>query len=280
MNKTIFSFEVFPPKKDSPVSVIYNTLEQLNDLKPDFISVTLGAGGNSGNIGGHTVDVAVKIQEYGIEPMVHLPCINFSREEISELLSQLKSKNINKILALRGDKPADEKAVKNDFSYASDLVTFIKQQGDFKIFCACYPETHFEALSPEKDIENLKRKVDAGCSHLITQLFFDNNLFYDFMDKVRKVDINVPVEAGIMPITNKNSIEKMIKLCGASLPPKFTKMLQKFGDDSEVLTTAGINYAVNQITDLIANGVDGIHLYTMNNPFVARKITEAVKPLI
>ncbi|MDR0918671.1 MAG: methylenetetrahydrofolate reductase [NAD(P)H] [Oscillospiraceae bacterium] len=279
--KTAYSFEVFPPKKTSPVEVIYNTLEQLKDLNPDFISVTLGAGGNNGNLAGHTIKVAAKIKEYGIEPVVHLPCVNFSKSEVSGLLEEMKSNDITKVLALRGDKPSDGSPTKNDFTYASDLVSFIKQKyPSFNVMGACYPETHLEATSPEKDIENLKRKVDSGCSGLITQLFFDNNCFYDFLNRIRQVGINIPVEAGIMPVTNKNSIEHMITLCGASFPAKFSKVLQKFGNDKDALITAGINYAVDQITDLIANGVDGIHLYTMNNPFVAQRITDAVKGLI
>ncbi|MBD5158728.1 MAG: methylenetetrahydrofolate reductase [NAD(P)H] [Ruminococcus sp.] len=275
--KTVFSFEVFPPKKTSSVDVIYKTLDELKDLNPDFISVTFGAGGSSNNQ--FACDVASKIKENGITPMIHLPSINYTKEEISATLEEIKRRGIENILALRGDKNPDIEP-KNDFPHASDLITYIKAHGDFDIAGACYPECHPDADTIIDDIMNLKKKVDAGATHLISQLFFDNNFFYEFREKTKLAGIDVPIEAGIMPVVNKNQIERMVTTCGASLPRKFVRIMQKYENNPEALRDAGIAYAINQIVDLIASGVDGIHLYTMNNPYVARKISEAVSGII
>lgn len=275
--KTVFSFEVFPPKKTSPVEVIYQTLDELHDLHPDFISVTFGAGGSSNN--SHAINVANKIRESGVTPVLHLPCINYDKQEISAVLDQMKANGIENVLALRGDINPDIPP-KKEFSHASDLITFIKSQGNFDIAGACYPECHPDCDSIDEDIANLKIKVDAGADHLISQLFFDNDSFYSFIDKARNAGISVPVEAGIMPVVNKNQIERMVTTCGASLPRKFVKIMQRYEHNPEALRDAGIAYAINQIVDLVASGVDGIHLYTMNNPYVARKISEAVQGII
>lgn len=275
--KTVFSFEVFPPKKTSSVDVIYRTLDELKDLKPDFISVTFGAGGSSNNT--FACDVVSKIKENGITPMIHLPCINYTKEEITATLDEIKKRGIENILALRGDRNPDIEP-KDDFPHASDLVTYIKSQGDFDIAGACYPECHPDSDSIIDDIMNLKKKVDAGATHLISQLFFDNEAFYDFREKTVLAGIDVPIEAGIMPVVNKNQIERMVTTCGASLPRKFVRIMQKYENNPEALRDAGIAYAINQIVDLIASGVDGIHLYTMNNAYVARKISEAVSGII
>ncbi len=275
--KTVFSFEVFPPKKTSSVDVIYKTLDELHDLKPDFISVTFGAGGSSNNT--FACDVASRIKENGITPMIHLPCINYTKEEISSTLDEIKSRGIENILALRGDKNPDIEP-KTDFLHASDLITYIKSKGDFDIAGACYPECHPDADSLVDDIINLKKKVEAGATHLISQLFFDNSSFYEFREKTEIAGIDVPIEAGIMPVVNKNQIERMVTTCGASLPRKFVRIMQKYENNPEALRDAGIAYAVNQIVDLVASGVDGIHLYTMNNAYVARKISEAVSGII
>lgn len=275
--KTVFSFEVFPPKKTSSVDVIYKTLDELKDLKPDFISVTFGAGGSSNNQ--FACDVASKIKENGITPMIHLPSINYTKEEISVTLDEIKRRGIENILALRGDKSPDIEP-KNDFPHASDLITYIKAHGDFDIAGACYPECHPDADTIIDDIMNLKKKVDAGATHLISQLFFDNDSFYDFREKTVLAGIDVPIEAGIMPVVNKSQIERMVTTCGASLPRKFVRIMQKYENNPEALRDAGIAYAINQIVDLIASGVDGIHLYTMNNSYVARKISEAVSGII
>ena len=276
-NKTVFSFEVFPPKKTSPVEVIYDTLEELQGLSPDFISVTFGAGG-SGN-SRYALEIASKINESGIIPMLHLPCINFTKAEIDTALDEAKSRGIENILALRGDINPEIEPV-NDFRYASDLISYIKTNGDFDIAAACYPECHPDAENLVEDITNLRKKVDAGADHLITQLFFDNDNFYSFREKAAIAGINVPIEAGIMPVVNKKQIERMVTTCGASLPAKFVRIMTKYEHNPEALRDAGIAYAVNQIIDLVASGVDGIHLYTMNNPYVARKISEAVSGVI
>ena len=276
--KTVFSFEVFPPKKTSSVETVYKTLEELEGLSPDFISVTFSAGGSGNNA--LALDIASKIKaDNKVEPVLHLPCINYSKEEILAVLSELDARGIENILALRGDINPDIPP-KNEFRYASDLVAFIKEHGDYDIAGACYPEVHMDAPDMITDIRNLKKKVEVGADHLITQLFFDNQVFYDFKDKVRIAGIDVPIEAGIMPVTNKNQIERMVSMCGASLPTKFVKVMQKYENNPEALRDAGIAYAINQIVDLLANGVDGIHLYTMNNPYVARKISEAVSNLL
>lgn len=275
--KTVFSFEVFPPKKTSSIDVIYRTLDELHDLKPDFISVTFSAGG-SGN-SNLACDIASKIKDNGITPMIHLPCINYTKDEISSTLDEIKSRGIENILALRGDINPDIPP-KREFLHASDLITYIKSRGDFDIAGACYPECHPDADSLVDDIINLRKKVDAGADHLITQLFFDNDLFYEFREKAAIAGINVPIEAGIMPVVNKKQIERMVTGCGASLPGKFVKIMQRYEHNPEALRDAGIAYAVNQIVDLVASGVDGIHLYTMNNAYVARKITEAVSGIL
>lgn len=275
--KTVFSFEVFPPKKTSPVEVIYDTLDELNGLAPDFISVTFGAGG-SGN-SKYALDIASRIKDSGITPMLHLPCINFTKAEIDAALDEAKARGIENILALRGDINPDILPVK-EFSYASDLISYIKSKGNFDIAGACYPECHPDAANMIEDITNLRKKVEAGADHLITQLFFDNDSFYVFREKAAIAGINVPIEAGIMPVVNKKQIERMVTTCGASLPSKFVRIMTKYENNPEALRDAGIAYAVNQIVDLVASGVDGIHLYTMNNPYVARKISEAVSGII
>ncbi len=276
--KPILSFEVFPPKSSSPVSTIYQTLEGLRELSPAFISVTYGAGGGKNNQ--ETFRIARTIREdCGVESVVHLPCIGLTRKTAAEKLAELRAIGIENILALRGDLPEGE-YVPGDFKYASDLISFIREQGDFDILAACYPEGHTEADSLVRDIRNLKIKVEAGANHLISQLFFDNSYFYAFLERCQLVGINVPVEAGIMPVTNKKSIDRMATLCGATVPKKFRAMMDRYEDDPIAIRDAGIAYAVDQIVDLIAQGVDGIHLYTMNNPYVARKIHEAVQSLI
>lgn len=275
--KTVFSFEVFPPKKTSPVEVIYDTLDELNGLAPDFISVTFGAGG-SGN-SKYALDIASRIKDSGITPMLHLPCINFTKAEIDAALDEAKARGIENILALRGDINPDIPPVK-EFSYASDLISYIKSKGNFDIAGACYPECHPDAANMIEDITNLRKKVEAGADHLITQLFFDNDSFYVFREKAAIAGINVPIEAGIMPVVNKKQIERMVTTCGASLPSKFVRIMTKYENNPVALRDAGIAYAVNQIVDLVASGVDGIHLYTMNNPYVARKISEAVSGII
>lgn len=277
-SKTVFSFEVFPPKRNNPIETIYNTLDALKDLQPDFISVTYGASGSLAD--NSTCEIASAIKhKYGIESAAHLTCVNSTREEVTEVLTRLEDNGVENILALRGDLVPDMPP-KEDFHHASELISFIKETGhDFGISGACYPEGHMDSATQVEDILNLKKKVNAGAQHLISQLFFDNRLFYDFLDKVRIAGIDVPIEAGIMPVTNKKQIERMVSLCGASLPAKFTKMMSRYENNPEAMRDAGIAYAVDQIVDLVSNGVDGVHLYTMNNPYIARRISENVRSL-
>lgn len=275
----LFSLEVFPPKKDSAIDTVYNTVEQVAYLHPAYISVTYGAGG-SGTMG-KTGQIAAKIKsDYNIEPVAHLTCVNNTREQVADILGQFKSSGIENILALRGDINPDIPR-KTDFMYASDLIKFIKEQdSSFGIAGACYPEVHSESKNQVEDILNLKKKVDAGADNLVSQLFFDNSVFYKFTECAKIAGINVPIQAGIMPVTNKNQIERMVSMCGASLPRKFAQMIQRYGDNKEALTDAGIAYATDQIVDLISNGAEGIHLYTMNNPYVAESIMNNIKNLL
>ena len=252
----------------------------MKQLNPDFISVTYGAGG-VGVANATTVDLCSKIKnEYGIETIAHLTCLYNTKEDIDSILEELKEKGIDNILALRGDvNPNFE--LKHDFRYASELTEYIMSKNmGFNVSGGCYPEVHQEAESMIADIKNLKKKIDAGADHLISQLFFDNNAFYDFIEKVRIAGIDVPIEAGIMPVTNKKQIERMVSMCGASIPAKLSKVLQRFGDNPEAMRDAGISYAIDQIIDLVANGVEGIHIYTMNDPYIAGKITKSVESII
>ena len=276
--KPVLSFEIFPPKRDKAIQNIDETLAIQSELNPDFISVTFGAGGS--HTDNQTVELAKRIkQQYGIDPLVHLTCLNSSKFEICELLEELKEAEIDSILALRGDKnPAVEE--KQDFRYASDLVKFIRQYGDFSISGACYPECHTESKNKIEDIAYLKEKVDSGVQHLISQLFFDNNAFYSFQEHIQIAGMHVPVEAGIMPVINKAQIGRMVTLRRASLPEKFSRVMHKYEDNKEALFDAGMAYAINQIVDLLAHDVDGIHIYTMNNPIVAKRICDGIKNLI
>lgn len=274
--KTTLSFEVFPPKSDTPINSIYSTIDGLAPLKPDFISVTYGAGGSGSNA---TIGICEMIKEkYGIEPVAHLACINLTKEKVLFELAQMRAAGIENILALRGDinpnVPPHE-----DFRYAAELIELIRESGDFNILGACYPEGHPEAPNMVEDIRHLKEKVDAGCSQLISQLFFDNEDFYAFREKAAIAGIDVPIEAGIMPVTNPKTIARMATLCHAKLPKKFLTIMSKYENDPIAMRDAGIAYAVSQIVDLIANDVDGIHLYTMNNPYIATKICSAVQSL-
>lgn len=276
--RPVFSFEVFPPKKDSPIESVYGKLEEICALQPDFISVTYGAGGSGAH--SRTCEIAAKIKhDFKVESVAHLTCVNSTRRMIDDTLADFRAHDIENILALRGDY-TEGVAPQTDFRYAADLCAYIREQGGFDISGACYPETHVDAANEVEDVLNLKRKVDAGARHLISQLFFDNAVFYRFLERTQIAGINVPIEAGIMPVTNKKQIERMVSLCGASLPPKFVKMMQRYESRPEALRDAGIAYAVEQIVDLLSNGVDGIHLYTMNNPAVAEKISCAVKNLL
>ncbi len=275
--KKVISFEVFPLKKLEQMDTLYATIDRLRRLSPDFISVTYGAGG-VGAANTITADICAKIQnEYKTDSIAHLTCLHNSKQDIDFLLEKLNASGVKNILALRGDRNPDIPE-KNDFKYASDLVNYIMDKNmGFELSGACYPEVHPEAKNMAEDILNLKHKVDAGVGHLMTQLFFDNDTFYNFMEKVRAVGINVPVEAGIMPVTDKKQIEKMVAKCGASIPVKLAKVLQRYGDNSESMQKAGIEYAAKQICGLMENGVDGVHIYTMNKPEIAEEIMKAIR---
>ena len=282
--KTIFSFEVFPPKKTMPIDTIFSTLDELKGLSPDFISVTFGAGGSENC--NNSVEIAKHIKDTcGVHSVIHMPCLNMTKQDATFVLEQFQKAGIENILALRGDR-VEGKEPAGDFHHASDLIKFIKEFDSkrtdgkyFKIFGACYPELHPQSKSVYEDIDYLKMKVDAGASHLLSQLFFDNEQFYRFLERCQIKGINVPIEAGIMPVTNKKSVERMVSMTNARLPKKFTDMMERYGDHPEAIRDAGIAYAIDQIVDLITHGVQGIHLYTMNNPLVARKIYEATKSL-
>ncbi|MHB8032901.1 5,10-methylenetetrahydrofolate reductase [Clostridium botulinum] len=275
--KLVFSFEIFPPKVTSSIKTIYETLEELKDLTPDFISVTYGAGGSLKNNKTCELSSLVK-NKYGIEALAHLTCINSTKDDIDLIIKELEENNIENILALRGDMPKDKNII-GEYNYAFELIEKIKENNNFGVSGACYPEGHIECESLKQDIRELKRKVDAGAEHLISQLFFDNNIFYEFLSKTQQKNINVPIQAGIMPVVNKKQIERIVKISGATLPKKFIKILDKYEYDKKAMEDAGIAYAVEQIVDLVSSGVKGIHLYTMNNPYIARKITESTKSI-
>jgi methylenetetrahydrofolate reductase (NADPH) len=276
--KKVLSFEIFPPKRTDTINTIYDTVDQLKGLSPDFISVTYGAGGSEINTETLKIAAAVK-KAYGIESVAHLPCINLTKPEVLKLLDDFRDTGIENILALRGDVNPSFKP-KDDFKYASDLISFIKENSNFNVIAACYPEGHVECPTIIEDIRNLKTKVDAGASQLITQLFFDNDYFYSFRERTATAGINVPIEAGIMPVVNKKQIERMVTLCGVTIPKKFLSIMNRYENNPEAMRDAGIAYAVDQIVDLLAQEVDGIHLYTMNNPYIALRIYEAISTLL
>lgn len=275
---TVMSLEIFPPKLTSPVETIFSTLDALSDIKPDFISVTYGAGGKAKD---RTVEIAAKIKnDYGIESLAHLTCISATKEDIRGTFNEMRHQNIENVLALRGDIPEDpdfEFPNPLQYEYACDLVGEARTEGGFCIGAACYPEKHIDCDSKVKDIKFLKEKVDKGVDFLITQLFFDNELFYRFMEEIDLAGVDVPVSAGIMPVLNKNQILRITKLSGCSIPPKFQRILNRYEDNPEALKEAGEAYAIEQIIDLMAWGVRGIHLYTMNKPETAKRIMNNIE---
>ncbi|NLG05850.1 MAG: methylenetetrahydrofolate reductase [NAD(P)H] [Clostridia bacterium] len=277
--KPVLSFEIFPPKKEQAFKDIDCLLKELTKCSPDFISVTFGAGGTSAlaeQAKNPTVEIAGKIKHrYGIESVAHLTCLSYDEAEVTSILSELKSEGIENILALRGDINPNIKP-KNDFAHASDLIGYIRKSGDFGISAACYPEGHPQCQDYNLGIDHLKEKVDAGATHLISQLFFDNDQFFYMRDKARQSGIEVPIEAGIMPVINRAQIERMVSMCGVAFPTKFRKILDKYADNEKALADAGIAYAINQIVELLSHDVDGIHLYVMNKPEIAEKICSAI----
>ncbi len=275
--RTVFSCEVFPPKRDMPVDSIYETLDGLKDIHPDFISVTFGAGGSKVNQ--TTREIASIIENrYHIPAMAHLTCVAAGKAEVDQILAGLKADGVENVLALRGDVNPDYPP-KTDFTHANDLATYIHAHGDFGVSAACYPEGHLESPDLVSDTLYLKKKVDAGVQHLVSQLFFNNDDFFRFLDRCRLAGIDVPIEAGIMPVLSRKSIQRMVSMCGASMPAKLTRILARYGDHPDALREAGIAYAIDQISDLIAGGVDGVHLYTMNDPAVARQIAGSLSSI-
>ena len=268
--KFAFSLEVFPPKPDTDIQVIYDTIEKLKEIDPDFISVTFGAGGSTR---GRTVEIADKITNYfKIPALAHLTCVGATKESIMSILADFKSKGVENIMALRGDLPPGEKEPLKDFKYAGDLVRFIKKSGhDFSVGVACYPEKHPEAGTHSADIGHLKEKVDAGADFLTTQLFLDNDHFLKFRDKIEKAGIKAPILAGIMTATKLANIERMAGMCGVEIPERFRKATASC-DINTAVCEGTVVYTVGQINHLIANGVRGIHLYTMNKVEQNRRI--------
>lgn len=268
-DKVTLSFEVFPPKTSSTYESVAKATQEIAALHPDFMSVTYGAGGGTS---AHTVNIAADLKKkYDVTVLTHLTCVSSTREHVANVLKQYKESGIENILALRGDIP-EGGAPHNDYHYAAELVRDIKAQGDFCIGGACYPEGHVEAANKTEDILHLKEKVDAGCEFLTTQMFFDNNLLYNFLYKIREAGITVPVVAGIMPITNANQIDRALKLSGSHVPQRFKTLVDKFGSDPAAMKQAGIAYATDQIIDLFANNITNVHVYSMNKPDVAQKI--------
>jgi len=276
------SFEVFPPKTDTAFESVKSATEEIASLHPAFMSVTYGAGGGTSK---YTLDIAKNISsQYGVPSVAHLTCVSSTKETVRTKISELKAAGIKNVLALRGDIPEELKEADRslwDYRYAVDLVRELKESGaGFSIGGACYPETHTESVNSKEDIKHLKEKVDAGCDFLTTQMFFDNNLLYSFLYKIREAGITVPVIAGIMPITNATQIERAIKLSGSFMPQRFKSLVDKFGSDPSAMFQAGIAYATDQIIDLFANNITNVHVYTMNKPSVARLIQNNLSDII
>lgn len=271
------SFEVFPPNNIYILEKVYEVIDELAKLKPDFMSVTYGAGGSTR---GNSVNIASKIKnENGIEALAHLTCIGAKKNEIDKILLDLKSKNIENILALRGDRPQDMNIDEGDFQYANQLVEYIRSKDDFSIGGAFYPEGHQET-NDLLDLFNLKRKVESGTDFLISQIFFENEKYYEFREKLKKLNINIPLVAGIMPITNGKQIRKITSMCGCTIPPKLKKILDRYEDNPKAMREAGIAFAMEQIIELISDEIEGIHIYTMNRVEASKKIMENIGTIL
>ncbi len=272
---TTLSFEIFPPKKDEELRNIDETLSVLCELKPDFISVTFGAGGSANC--NRTIEIAKKIRkDYGVEPVVHLTCLHYDKNEIDDFAGALEYEGIENILALRGDVSPNAPA-KDVFRYSSDLISYLKEKHDFCFLGACYPECHPESHDRIDDIKNLKKKTDAGAEVLLSQMCFDNDIFFKFSESCRIAGVDAPVIPGIMPVIKASQIRRMVDMCGVAFPDRFRRIIDRYENNPEALFDAGMSYALSQVIDLIASGVPGIHLYTMNKPQVARRICEGLK---
>ena len=276
------SFEVFPPKTDTAFDSVREATEQIARLSPSFMSVTYGAGGGTSK---YTLDIAKNIKErYGVPTLAHLTCVNSTKATVKERIEDMKAAGIQNVMALRGDLTPEligKDRSELDYKHAVDLVRELRESGaDFCIGGACYPEVHPESTNQKEDIKYLREKVDAGCSFLTTQMFFDNNLLYNFLYKIREAGITVPIIPGVMPITNGNQIERAIKLSGSFMPQRFKTLVDRFGTTPAAMKQAGIAYATDQIIDLFANGIKNVHVYSMNKPDVAEKIRENLRDIL
>ncbi|MBO4317077.1 MAG: methylenetetrahydrofolate reductase [NAD(P)H] [Mailhella sp.] len=276
--KPTLSFEVFPPKTFQSMESVRQATAEIAELGPDFMSVTYGVGGGTA---AYTAEIAEHIQTvYGIPVLAHLTCVSAGREKIAGVLNDLKERGIENVLALRGDVPEGVDVNSLDFRHASDLVPVIRRHGDFCIGGACYPEKHPESVTFGEDLRNLKVKVESGCDFLTTQMFFDNNILYNFLYRMREAGIRVPVVAGVMPVTNAAQIRRIMAISGSVLPPRFIRIVERYGDDPQAMLQAGTVYATEQIIDLYANGLRAVHVYTMNKPEVARRILHDLSAII
>lgn len=280
--KLSLSFEVFPPKTETNFESVKTATEEIAKLKPAFMSVTYGAGGGTSK---YTLDIAKNIKEfYGVPTLAHLTCVSSTKETVHQKIKDIKAAGIQNIMALRGDIPKElenDDRSKWDYRYAIDLIRELKETDeDFCIGCACYPEIHPESVNQKEDIKRLKEKVDAGCDFITTQMFFDNNLLYNFLYKIREAGITVPVIPGVMPITNANQVERAIKLSGSFMPQRFKSLVDKFGPYPDAMKQAGIAYATDQIIDLYANNITNVHVYSMNKPDVAKKIQSNLSDIL
>lgn len=272
------SFEVFPPKTDSSFESVRLATEEIAALRPSFMSVTYGAGGGTSK---YTLDIARNIKEnYGVPSLAHLTCVSSNKETVAERINDLKAAGIKNVMALRGDIPAGMETRHRDYRYAAELVSELRLAGDFCIGGACYPEVHPESRNAEEDILHLREKVDCGLDFLTTQMFFDNQFYYSFVEKARGVGIDLPIIPGVMPITNVNQIERAITLSGSYMPKRFLALADKFGSDPSAMKQAGIAYATDQIIDLFANGVKNVHVYSMNKPDVAKAILNNLSDIL
>ena len=276
------SFEVFPPKTDTAFESVQNATKEIAKLHPSFMSVTYGAGGGTSK---YTLEIAKHIkQQYNVPTLAHLTCVSSTKDTVRKRIADIKAAGIENVMALRGDIPVELQNTDRsnwDYHNAIQLVSELKESGaDFCIGGACYPEIHPESNNQKEDIKNLKQKVEAGCDFLTTQMFFDNNLLYNFLYKIREAGITVPIMPGIMPITNANQVERAIKLSGSFMPQRFKSLVDKFGSDPAAMKQAGIAYATDQIIDLYANGITNVHVYSMNKPDVAAKIKDNLSNIL
>lgn len=275
--KPSLSFEVFPPKTSDKLESVEKAVKEIAKLDPSYMSVTYGAGGGTSD---YTVKIARELLDEGVTSLAHLTCITSDKSNIRNMLCNLKEQGIENILALRGDIPEGFSRENLSYNYASELISEIKDFGGFCVGGACYPENHPESENSAKDIDGLKRKIDAGCEFLTTQMFFDNNILYNFLYRIQRAGISVPVVAGIMPVTNAKQIKRIISISANALPQRFIRIVDRYGDNPEAMRQAGIAYATEQVVDLFANGINAVHIYSMNNPSVAKGIKENISELI